>query len=91
MGSKIVKVKLEVPARVPDPIRESVQARLEEAAVLGLWEAGELSTRSAAEELGLTYRGFLDLLAARGIPVETGPLNLKAIEEAEVKLAGNPP
>jgi predicted HTH domain antitoxin len=87
----MIKVKLEVPAGVPDSIRESVQARLEEAAVLGLWEAGELSTRSAAEELGLTYREFLDLLAARGIPVENGPLNMQAIEKAEAKLAAHQP
>jgi predicted HTH domain antitoxin len=63
----------------------------EEAAVLALWEAGKLSTRRAAEELGIGYREFLDLLAARGIPVESGPLNLQAIEEAERKLANGQP
>ena len=67
------------------------KTRVEEAAVLALWEAGELSTRRAAEELGLSYREFLDLLAARGIPVESGPLNLQAIEEAERKLASGQP
>ena len=91
MGSKTVKVSLEVPEGIPDPIREAVQSRVEETAVLGLWEAGELSTRRAAEELGLAYREFLDLLAARGIPVESGPLNLQAIEETERKLASGYP
>src|SRR5438034_5522113 len=86
MGLKAVKVNLEMPEGIPDPIRAAAQSRAEEAVVLELWEAGELSTRRAAEELGLNYRGFLDLLAAKGIPVESGPLNLKAIEEAEAKL-----
>ena len=66
------------------------KTRVEEAAVLALWEAGDLSTRRAAEGLSLAYREFLDLLAARGIPVESGPLNLQAIEETERKLASGP-
>jgi len=90
MGSKTVKVRLEVPEDIPHPVREAVQSRVEETAVLALWEAGEFSTRRAAEELGLAYREFLDLLAARGIPVESGPLNLRAIEETERKLASGP-
>ena len=44
-----------------------------------------LTVREAAEELGLTYREFLDRLAARGIPVESGPLDTKALEEARQK------
>lgn len=58
-----------------------------EAAVIDLWEREELSIREAAEELGLTYAHFLDLLAARGIPILRRPPNEKAIEEAERKLA----
>ena len=89
MGSRTVKVDLQVPDEIPDAVRASVQSRAEEIVVLGLWEAGELSTRRAAEELGLSYREFLDLLAAKGIPVEAGPLNLQAVKDAEAKLSGD--
>jgi hypothetical protein len=88
MTPKTIKVNVEVPDGISDQARQAVQTQAEEAAVLGLWKAGELSTRRAAEELGLTYYDFLDLLAARGIPVVGGgELNAEAIEAAERKLA----
>jgi predicted HTH domain antitoxin len=89
MGSRTIRVDLQVPDRIPDTVRASVQSRAEETVVLGLWEAGELSTRRAAEELGLSYREFLDLLAVRGIPVESGLLNIHAIQDTEAKLSGD--
>ncbi len=86
MASKSVRVTLEVPEGVSDHTKQAVQSRTEEVAVLTLWEAGELSTRQGAEELGLSYREFLDLLTQRGIPVDRGEINLSAIEAAERKL-----
>ena len=83
--AKTVKVILEVPADVGDHAQAVTQTRAHEAAVLALWQEGKLTLREAAEELGLTYREFLDLLAARGIPVESGPLDTKALEEARQK------
>jgi predicted HTH domain antitoxin len=91
MPSKTVRVTLEIPDGVSPQVREAIQSRTEEVAVLALWEAGELSTRRAAEELGLSYRDFLDLLATRSIPVERGEINLKAIEEAQRRLAKERP
>ena len=88
MVSKTVRVTLEIPATVSEQIRQQVQSRAEETAVLSLWEAGELSTRQAAEELELPYLDFLELLTARGIPVERGEINLQAIEDAQRKLGG---
>ncbi|HTE19091.1 MAG TPA: hypothetical protein VK689_12010 [Armatimonadota bacterium] len=64
--------------------------RAREAAVLFLWEGEAFSTRAAAEKLGLAYSEFLDLLAARGPPVERGPLAANAIEAAATQLAGKP-
>jgi predicted HTH domain antitoxin len=91
VGTGTIKVNLEVPEGIPDQIKAAVQARVQEAAVLAFWEEDALSTRRAAEELGLTYREFLDLLAAKGIPIENGPLNLKAIEAAEHRLVDQRP
>jgi predicted HTH domain antitoxin len=89
--AKSVSVKLEVPAGVSGPARESAERQAREAAVLALWEAGEVSTGLAAEALELTRHAFHDLLASRGIPMESGPLNQKAIEEARKKLASKHP
>jgi hypothetical protein len=74
-------------AQVGLTLLRCVERQAREGAVLALWEGQELTIREAAEELGLTYAGFLDLLAERGIPVVRGPLDLKALEEAEQKLA----
>ena len=59
-----------------------------EQATLGLWESGSLSTRQAAEILGISYVEFMDLLADKGIPIEQGDLDLDLIEDAERKLSG---
>ena len=69
---------------MPDwwPQRAVAEQRAREAVILSLWEADRLSTCEAAEELGLGYGDFLDLLAARGIPVERGELGLAAIRTA---------
>jgi Uncharacterised protein family (UPF0175) len=77
--------------KVPQEISEPAKQKAHEAAVLTLWELGELSTGEAAEELGLSHHDFLDLLAAKGMPVERGPLNLEAIDEARRKLATGQP
>jgi hypothetical protein len=91
MASRSVKVTVEVPEGTPDGDREAAQNRAHEAAVLSLWEAEHLSTREAAQELGLGYGEFLDLLAARGIPVARGTFDATSVEEARRKLAGGHP
>jgi hypothetical protein len=84
----MVKIKLEVLEAIGDPVKVVAEQRAREAAVLALWEAGAISTSRAAEELDLGIHDFLDLLAAKGLPVVRGELNLEAIEEASRKLAG---
>jgi len=85
---KTVKVNLEVPAGISDQARDRAQREADEAAVLALWQQQELTIREAAEELGLTYRGFLDWLAAKDIPVESGTVDPQALQAARQKLAG---
>jgi predicted HTH domain antitoxin len=89
--SKAVKVQLEVPDEVSAENKAVAERKAHETAVLSLWEAGEISTRQAAAELELTYHGFLDLLAERGIPVESGMFDAEALEEARRKLAARRP
>jgi predicted DNA-binding protein (UPF0251 family) len=88
---RTVKVSIEVPAGISDQARDRAQREADEAALLALWQQQELTIRDAAEELGLTYRGFLDLLAAKDIPVERGPVELEALQAARQKLAGGHP
>jgi predicted HTH domain antitoxin len=89
--SKTVKVDLEVPPEVGDDAKAIAQTKAHEAAVLALWQEGKLTIREAAEELGLTYRELLELLATKGIPIERGPGDLVALEEARRKLAEGRP
>jgi predicted HTH domain antitoxin len=88
---KTIKVNLEVPDGVSDQAKESAEREAHEAAVLSLWQREEFTMREAAEELGLTYADFLDLLAAKGIPVVRQALDVNAVDEAERKLAGEHP
>lgn len=78
----------------PEEIREAprrLQQTIEDA-VIHLWQGGELSTRAAAERLGLTYRAYLDLLSDRNIPVVGGDLDEtrvhRLIEEAKSRSGG---
>jgi predicted HTH domain antitoxin len=92
MATKTVRVNLEIPEGISDQIRHTVQTRAEEAVVLALWESGEISTGRAAEELALSYRDFLDLISARGIPmVSGGEINTEGITEAQRRIASDAP
>lgn len=87
----MIKVILELPADVGEHARNIAQARAEEATVLALWQQEQLTLREAADELGLSYRQFLDLLADRSIPIEQGPTDGQALEKTRGKLASGPP
>jgi predicted HTH domain antitoxin len=87
MATRAIKVNVEVPGGVSEQDRVVAEQRAREAVILSLWEANRLSTREAAEELGISYGDFLDLLAARSIPVERGELSLAAIRAASRRLA----
>jgi len=53
---------------LPDGISARGVRLAEEAAITALQQAGELSIREAADQLGLTYEGYLALLARMGLP-----------------------
>jgi predicted HTH domain antitoxin len=87
MLAKTIHVNLEMPEGISEESKEAAAHQAREAAILAVWERGELTIRTAAAELGLTYHEFLDLLADRGLPVCHGTLDLAALEDAERKLA----
>jgi len=83
---KTVRVELHVPEGISPAAHAAAQRGAEEGAVLRLWQAGELSTRQASEELGLAYTEFLDLATAYGVAIEQGPLHEDVIAEAARRL-----
>ncbi len=46
--SKAVRIRLEVPEKVSEEHKAAAERKSLEAAVLTLWQAGEISTRDAA-------------------------------------------
>jgi predicted HTH domain antitoxin len=76
------RITLEVPEDVSEPGRKKAHA----AAVLALWEGGEISASRAAEELGLSAHEFLDLLSDKGLPV-VRDFDPEAVEEVKRKLS----
>jgi predicted HTH domain antitoxin len=73
--------------QVPEGISAEAKQQAHEAAVLALWEAEAISSSKAAEELGLSIHGFLDLLNRKGIPVVRKPPDLEVIRAARATLA----
>ena len=69
MPTRVVHVQIDAPEEVSAAARELAVQKGEEAAILSLWEAGEISSSRAAEELGLSAHAFLDLLTAKHLPV----------------------
>ncbi len=49
------------------PVQTQAAQAVKEFAVLGLFQEGRISAGKAAELLGLTHRGFIALLARKGI------------------------
>lgn len=76
------RITLEVPEDVSEPGRKKAY----EAAVLALWEEGDISASRAAEELGLSAHEFLDLLAEKGLAI-VRDFDPEAVEEAGRKLS----
>lgn len=66
-----LKISLKLAAMSPDEMQHA-ERDAREGAVIGLWQAGRLSTREAAEQLGLGYHDFLDLLTQKNVPVVDG-------------------
>lgn len=71
---------IELPENLPEEQRQAAAKAAQEAAILRLFRDGAISSRVAAQALGLSYRAFLDRLAELGIPAARGPLASGALE-----------
>jgi predicted HTH domain antitoxin len=74
--SRLLDIKIEIPDTVSQERASLAESKAREAALLALWEEGELTIRQAAAGLGLRYDEFLELLSERGIPIEQGHLDI---------------
>jgi hypothetical protein len=64
----MLNLQIALPDDTPEEAIQPATRRAREAAVLVLQQAGGFTIREAAAELGLTYEGYLGLLAERGLP-----------------------
>lgn len=71
---------IELPENLPEGQRQAAAKAAQEAAILRLFRDGAISSRVAAQALGLSYHAFLDRLAELGIPAARGPLASGALE-----------
>jgi hypothetical protein len=78
--AKTVKLSMEVPDDVSDESVGLAERQAKEAAVVAIQQRGEISIRVAAMKLDLTYEGYLDLLAAKGLPATSGDADPAVIE-----------
>lgn len=78
-------VDLRVPDTVSDALREALQQEAREQTVLALFRRGLCSAGVAAELLGHTYGGFLDLLKERGVDYAPGAAGDTAADEATLR------
>ena len=78
--AKTLEIIIEVPDDVSEESLRLAQGQGKEAAVLALQQQGEISIREAAMNLALTYEGYLDLLADRGLPATSGDVDPEVLE-----------
>ena len=67
-----IKLSLEFPQSLVEGLwidEATASAEMKEAVVLDLFRQKRISIRKGAELLGLSYRGFLALLARRQVPI----------------------
>src|SRR5437016_5143868 len=83
---KTLDIHIEVPDDASEESLRLAGYRAREAAVLFLQQEGELSIREAAMELGLSYEGYLDLLAAKGLPASLGSADPSAMDAIRQRL-----
>lgn len=64
----VLDVRVTVPEDTGEELLRQAREKLQESAVVFLQQEGVITIREAARDLGLTYEGYLDLLAQKGLP-----------------------
>ena len=75
-----LELTIELPENPGEDQRRAATRAAQEAAVLTLFRSGAISSRMAAQALGLSYTVSLDRIAELGIPVASGPLATAPLE-----------
>jgi DNA-binding protein H-NS len=82
--AKTLDIQIQVPDAASDEAIQLAEVKAKEAVVLVLQQKGEMTVREAAAELGLTYEGYLELLAEAGLPAshdDTDPAVLDMLRQ----------
>jgi hypothetical protein len=88
--TRTVEIQIQVPDTTSDGSLRLAEGKAKEAFILVLQQQGELTIREAASALGLTYEGYLELLAEHGLPAtsdDTEPAALDTLRYVRQKLA----
>jgi hypothetical protein len=86
-----LNMTIELPENLHEDQRQAAMKAAQEAAILTLFRDGAISSRVAAQALGLTYHAFLDRLAEVGLPVARGPLAMRALASVRQHVSRQPP
>jgi hypothetical protein len=81
---RTLEISLDVPDSTSEESLRVAERVAKEAALLALQQCGELTMGEAADELGLPYGGYLDLLAEKGLPATcdgTEPQVMEALRQ----------
>jgi hypothetical protein len=77
MATRHLQVNFKLPTTVSTRLKAQVERESRVQTVLALWKRGLCSGGMAAKMLGLSFRGFLELLAAHSLSyVESDPETL---------------
>jgi hypothetical protein len=83
---RTVVIRLDVPDTTSEEALQVAERVAKEAAVLALQQRGELTMGEAADELGLTYGGYLELLAEKGLPATCDGTDREVMEALRQQL-----
>ena len=86
-----LNMTIELPENLQEDQRQAAMKAAQEAAILTLFRDGAISSRVAAQALGLTYHAFLDHLAEIGLPVARGTLATHALASVRQHISQEPP
>ncbi len=84
-------VTIELPENLREDQRQAAAKAAQEAAILTLFRNSAISSRVAAQALGISYHVFLERLAEIGLPVARGPLATRALASVRQQIPQQPP
>jgi hypothetical protein len=86
-----LEVTIDLPENLQEDQRQAAVKAAQEAAILTLFGNGAISSRVAAQALGISYHAFLDRLAELGLPAARGPLGTRALASVQQHVPQRPP